>query len=96
MQSLDGSIFLTVEPSTKYLTVDRRHGSAFDNAEYHVTSFRPISEASHSWSYDKVKCIGPGPIGLYALINNRVGLPYMSTSSSVTLFVVEKCSKLFV
>ena len=26
--------------------------SAFDNDECHVTAFRPISEAAHSWSYD--------------------------------------------
>jgi len=25
----------------------------YDNAECHVTAFRPISEAAHSWSYDK-------------------------------------------
>jgi len=27
--------------------------SAFDNDECHMTAFRPISEAAHSWSYDK-------------------------------------------
>ena len=27
--------------------------SALDNDECHVTAFRPISEAAHSWSYDK-------------------------------------------
>jgi len=26
--------------------------SAFDNGECHVTAFRPISEAAHSWSYE--------------------------------------------
>ena len=26
--------------------------SAFDNDECHVTAFRPIIEAAHSWSYD--------------------------------------------
>ena len=29
--------------------------SAFDNGECHVTAFRPISEAAHSRSYDKLK-----------------------------------------
>ena len=28
--------------------------SAFDNAECYLTAFRPISEAAHSWSYDKI------------------------------------------
>jgi len=28
---------------------------SFDNDERHVTAFRPISEAAHSWSYDKLK-----------------------------------------
>ena len=37
-------------------TVDRRHGSAFDNSKCHVTAFRPISKAAHSWSYDKNQC----------------------------------------
>jgi len=32
------------------------HGS-FDNDERHVTVFRPISEAAHSWSYDKEMCV---------------------------------------
>jgi len=27
--------------------------SAFDNDQRNVTAFRPISEAAHSWSYDK-------------------------------------------
>jgi len=27
--------------------------SSFDNDKRHVTAFRPISEAAHSWSYDK-------------------------------------------
>jgi len=26
------------------------------NDECHVTAFRPISEAAHSWSYDKYIC----------------------------------------
>jgi len=30
--------------------------SAFDNDECHVTAFRPISEAAHSWSYDNCGC----------------------------------------
>ena len=29
----------------------------YDNAQRHVTAFRPISEAAHSWSYDDVKCL---------------------------------------
>jgi len=28
--------------------------SSFDNDECHVTACRPISEAAHSWSYDKM------------------------------------------
>jgi len=36
-----------VEPST----VTR---SAFDNDECHVTAFRPICDAAHSWSYDNI------------------------------------------
>ena len=30
--------------------------SALDNGECHVTAFRPISEAAHSWSYDNDWC----------------------------------------
>ena len=26
----------------------------YDNAQRHVTAFRPISEAANSWSYDKI------------------------------------------
>jgi len=41
----------------QYRTVDRRHvHSAYDNDECHVTAFRPISEAAHSWSYDNLTC----------------------------------------
>jgi len=32
-------------------TVDRRHGSPFDNGDCHVTAFRPISETAHNWSH---------------------------------------------
>ena len=28
--------------------------SSFNNDESHVTAFRPISEAAHSWSHDKI------------------------------------------
>ena len=28
----------------------------YDNAQRHVTAFRPISEAAHSWSYDSISC----------------------------------------
>ena len=38
--------FRNIEPSTVTRT-------AFDNDECHVRAFRPISEAAHSWSYDK-------------------------------------------
>jgi len=30
----------------------------YDNAQPNVTVFRPISEAAHSWSYDKNGCVG--------------------------------------
>jgi len=33
-------------------TVTRR---SFDNDKRHVTAFRPISEAAHSWSYDNIR-----------------------------------------
>jgi len=29
----------------------------YDNAQRHVTAFRPNSEAAHSWSYDKCLCL---------------------------------------
>jgi len=29
---------------------------SFDNDQRHVTAFRPISEAAHSWSYDNTLC----------------------------------------
>ena len=29
----------------------------FDNAQRHVTTFRPISEAARSWSCDKFVCL---------------------------------------
>jgi len=28
------------------------HMNIYANAQLHVTAFRPISEAAHSWSYD--------------------------------------------
>ena len=36
---------------------------SFDNDQRHVTAFRPISEAAHSWPYDNVSCIGLGRVG---------------------------------
>jgi len=33
--------------------MDPRLKMSHDNGEYHVTAFRPISDAAHSWSYDK-------------------------------------------
>jgi len=43
-----------------YQTVDkilnRRHGSAFDNGEYHVTAFRPISDKIN-WPANGRKCL---------------------------------------
>ena len=36
---------------------------AVDNAQSHVTAFRPISEAAHSWSYDKDKMTPGGSVG---------------------------------
>jgi len=29
---------------------------SFDNDKRHVTAFRPISEAAHSWSFDNLSC----------------------------------------
>jgi len=49
----------------------------YDNAQRHVTAFRPISEAAHSWSYDKlewpvVACIScirrPAPLRILRII----------------------------
>ena len=36
------------------VTVTRR---PFDNAQRHVTAFRPVSDAVHSWSYDNIQMI---------------------------------------
>ena len=36
--------------------IDCRESSVFDNAQNHVTAFRPISEAARSWSDDKRYC----------------------------------------
>jgi len=44
-------IYLTFTFSERHMTVTR---SLFDNDQRHVTAFRPISEAAHSWSYDNV------------------------------------------
>ena len=36
----------------------------YDNAQRHVTAFRPISEAAHNWSYDNVTCSILHPSGV--------------------------------
>jgi len=41
----------------------------YDNAQRHVTAFRPISEAAHSLSYDNVLCNAHGIQYVYLYIS---------------------------
>jgi len=46
-----------------------RTRSAFDNAQRHVTAFRPISEAARSWSCDNI----PFPTPFHASAKRKCG-----------------------
>ena len=46
-------IFTLRENVGRLIVVNR---PTFDNAQSHVTAFRPISEAARSWSDDSLEC----------------------------------------
>jgi len=49
-------IYLTFAFSKRHVTV-KRNIKKYDNALRHVTAFRPISKAAHSYSYDNSICL---------------------------------------